>query len=197
MGATTPGRGAPLELVLLPAALCDEALYEETIARLTDVVRARTMVVAGPDPAGARARAERVARGEFAGVVEDLAAAIASPRGPAALATARAFREMAARIGAERFLRQQAALVGRRDRRDELGRIACPALIVHGADDAFVDRADADLLAARVPRARLVTLDACGHLPTLEYPDEVARVARQWLRECFGPGEAGARRGAG
>jgi thioesterase domain-containing protein len=38
-------------------------------------------------------------------------------------------------------------------------------------------------MAARVAGARLVVLDACGHLPTLEQPEASARAAREWLSE--------------
>jgi len=36
-------------------------------------------------------------------------------------------------------------------------------------------------LSALIPAARLVVLDGCGHLPTLERPDATIALAREWL----------------
>jgi abhydrolase domain-containing protein 6 len=57
----------------------------------------------------------------------------------------------------------------------DLEAIAHPALVVHGALDRIVHPATADLLAARLPRARRVILDGIGHVPQLEAPGDVAR----------------------
>src|SRR5215469_12309391 len=44
---------------------------------------------------------------------------------------------MAERVGKEAFLRQQKAILGRRDGRGDLARIACPTLILCGREDAL------------------------------------------------------------
>ena len=38
-------------------------------------------------------------------------------------------------------------------------------------------------MAARITRSRLVVLDRCGHLPTLEQPELVTAALRDWLGE--------------
>jgi pimeloyl-ACP methyl ester carboxylesterase len=43
---------------------------------------------------------------------------------------------MAERVGHDAFLRQQTAIMGRPDGRADLGRIACPTLVLCGRDDA-------------------------------------------------------------
>jgi 2-hydroxy-6-oxonona-2,4-dienedioate hydrolase len=59
--------------------------------------------------------------------------------------------------------------------------IACPLLMIWGANDphAKIDRA---LEAARTVRdVRFVTLERCGHVPHLEHPEQVADHARRFL----------------
>ncbi len=53
---------------------------------------------------------------------------------------------------------------------DRLGDIACPTLIVWGADDRIVPVADADAFERRVPDARKVVWEDTGHVPMLERP---------------------------
>jgi pimeloyl-ACP methyl ester carboxylesterase len=142
------------------------------------------------DPAAARRRNERVQRGEFDGVVEELASAITYEPGPHAVGAASSFRRMARQAGPTVFLRQNAALLGRRDRRADLVRIACPTLLVWGREDRFAALSHGVEMEARIPGARLAALDSCGHLPTLEQPDATIDLAREWLGRisCEGSG---------
>lgn len=57
-----------------------------------------------------------------------------------------------------------------------------------GRHDQFssVDRARE--IAGRVPGARLVILEDCGHLPTLEHPDASSSAVRDWLGSIISPG---------
>ena len=52
-----------------------------------------------------------------------------------------------------------------------LQRIEAPALVVHGREDRVVPVANAEILAERIPRARLRILDGAGHLYPTEQPD--------------------------
>jgi len=79
------------------------------------------------------------------------------------------------------FLRQNASLLGRPDRRADLTRIACPTLLVWGREDRFVAVQHGAEMGALIPGARSVVLDECGHLPTLEQPDATIALAREWL----------------
>ncbi|MFB7516865.1 alpha/beta fold hydrolase [Streptomyces sp. NPDC056144] len=67
--------------------------------------------------------------------------------------------------------------------RDELARIAAPALVVGGAHDVPDFRAVAADLAELLPAARRVDLDWAGHLPALERPDETAVLLTAFLAE--------------
>jgi pimeloyl-ACP methyl ester carboxylesterase len=52
-----------------------------------------------------------------------------------------------------------------------LDRIEVPTLIVHGRHDRLIPVANAELLAERIPSARLRILEDSGHLYPTEQPD--------------------------
>jgi pimeloyl-ACP methyl ester carboxylesterase len=89
---------------------------------------------------------------------------------------------MAERVGAEAFLRQQTAIMGRPDSRPLLPRIAVPTLIACGEEDALTPPALHEEMAALIPGARLVRFAGAGHLPTMEVPDAAATALAAWLK---------------
>ena len=129
-------------------------------------------------------RNRRVQSGEYEEVVEELTSAITCERGPHASNAASSFRRMAGQAGPATFLLQNTALLGRHDRRPGLPRIGCPTLLVWGREDCLADPRHGAEMSALIPDARLVVLDACGHLPTLEQPDATVTLAREWLGRC-------------
>ncbi|MEZ4359010.1 MAG: alpha/beta fold hydrolase [Kofleriaceae bacterium] len=64
----------------------------------------------------------------------------------------------------------------------ELERLDMPTLVLHGELDAIVDRATAEQLTARLPRAELHHLAHVGHAPQLEAPRRTARLLGAFLR---------------
>jgi len=133
------------------------------------------------DPAGARRLSERARAGEFEQVVGELGAMCihaAGPRGPAALATLHA---MALRAGRDVFLRQNEAVITRADRTGVFKTLSVPTLFLWGRHDRFSPPERAEAYAGDVPGARVVVLEDCGHLPTLEQPDAATAAVREWL----------------
>lgn len=59
-----------------------------------------------------------------------------------------------------------------------LPRIAVPTLVVHGALDRVIPAGNADLIAERIPGARLHLLDDAGHLYPTEEPQADEAIAR-------------------
>jgi pimeloyl-ACP methyl ester carboxylesterase len=143
---------------------------------------------ASADPDGARRLNERVRAGEFAAVVDDLAARAIYANGPRAAEATKTFRRMAHRAGPEVFLRDNAAVIARDDRWSALSLLAVPTLLLWGRHDQFASVERASEIAAHVPSARLVALEDCGHLPTLEQPDASVRAARDWLERVSAEG---------
>jgi pimeloyl-ACP methyl ester carboxylesterase len=91
-------------------------------------------------------------------------------------------RTMAAETGAEAFLRQQQAIIGRRDSRPGLGAIRCSTLVLVGEGDEATPPDLAREIAAGIPGSRLVIVPGSGHLSTLEKPEAVTAALVEWLR---------------
>jgi pimeloyl-ACP methyl ester carboxylesterase len=134
------------------------------------------------DPDGARRFSARARAGQFEAVVEEIVALAVHAEGRWSREAADTLRRMARRFGAEAFARVNDALRMRPARWETVDTLRCPTLLLWGRQDQFasVDRATA--IAARVPSARLVVLEECGHLPTLEQPEAATGAAREWLR---------------
>ncbi len=56
----------------------------------------------------------------------------------------------------------------------DTGRISAPTLIVWGARDSLLPRADQEAMAAEIPGARLAIYADVGHMPVIEAPERVA-----------------------
>lgn len=59
--------------------------------------------------------------------------------------------------------------------------ITAPALIIHGTADNVIDYRNAELLAARIPGARVELLEGSGHLFFWEQPDACVRILTEFL----------------
>ncbi|MCC6216922.1 MAG: alpha/beta fold hydrolase [Polyangiaceae bacterium] len=75
------------------------------------------------------------------------------------------------------FLAQVQAILSS-DRRERLGALGPPALVIHGTDDPLIPVEAGRELARLIPGARLVELPGCGHLPHLERAEAVLEALR-------------------
>ncbi len=90
-------------------------------------------------------------------------------------------RDMMRDTGAEAFIRQQNAIIGRKDAREELSAIKCPTMIIVGEEDGLTPPKVAQEMAGRIPDADLEIVPDCGHLSTIEQPAAVNRIFAGWL----------------
>lgn len=123
---------------------------------------------------------EAIDRGRFVGVTRQLLPSLVhsdhvdGPIGDIVQAMAR-------EVGALGYLRQQAAILGRRDSEPLLARVDVPTMIVVGEDDRLTPPAEAEAMHAGIAGSVLHRLDTCGHLPPLEQPALTATLMRDWL----------------
>lgn len=82
------------------------------------------------------------------------------------------------------FLRQNDALLNRRDRRDDLADFGGPVLILCGADDHVCPPSLHAELAARIPHVTQRVIADAGHLSTIDQPDDVNTAFTDWLTFC-------------
>jgi pimeloyl-ACP methyl ester carboxylesterase len=88
---------------------------------------------------------------------------------------------MAIEVGAEAFVRQQRAIMGRPDSRESLARVNCPTTVIVGDGDTLTPPERAEEIAAIIPGSRLVMVPDCGHLSTLERSEAVTAALEGWL----------------
>ncbi|GAA0786354.1 alpha/beta fold hydrolase [Roseibium denhamense] len=91
--------------------------------------------------------------------------------------------DMARETGAEAFIRQQTALIGRIDSRPHLQEISCPTLVVVGDGDRLTPIEFAKEIHDLIPGSKLEILSGSGHLPTLETPGQATETLRAFLND--------------
>lgn len=149
-------------------------------------------------PAGAAGEAERAGRLALLEVArtrgtramgEQWVQGMVHPERLADRALLDAILAMIARHPVPVFEAQVRALLGRPDASDLLPRIACPTLVLVGREDAWSPLARHEAMTTAIPGATLAVIERCGHMSTMERPDEVGRALRAWLTGSLaGPG---------
>ena len=116
-------------------------------------------------------------RGDYKGIMLDTAERSYSPR---RVRRARLTYALMGNLGKpksfERFLIQAESCLTH-DAYDELGRIACPTLVIGGTEDKIVTGAASEEIAAKIPSSELYMYDGLSHGLYEEAPDFLQRVA--------------------
>jgi len=81
--------------------------------------------------------------------------------------------DMVLDLGPDVFRDQAVALMGRADSISTLPTITCPTTVICGAEDVLCPPAYHETMAAGISGARLVVVERCGHLASLEQPHVV------------------------
>ena len=119
--------------------------------------------------------------GKFRGVTDRLLPLLIAPNRLGDEDLTAQIKAMAERVGAEAFYRHQNAIMARPDSRDQLADYDLPTLIACGRDDALTPIDLHEEMAAAIPAARLKIVEQCGHLSTMEQPQVITALLRQWL----------------
>ncbi|MEJ7685507.1 MAG: alpha/beta fold hydrolase [Variovorax sp.] len=120
-------------------------------------------------------------RGEARDVIEFNAGFAFHPKQAADAALVRRYIELVLDAGAAQLVAQNRALMQRPDARLHLGTLGCPVLVICGDGDRLTPPECSREIAAAVPQAELVWVEACGHMLTMEKPDAVNAALSSWL----------------
>jgi 3-oxoadipate enol-lactonase len=75
------------------------------------------------------------------------------------------------------------AVANRQPVETEVTSISVPTQVIVGADDVAIPPFNAERLAARIPAARLEMIPDCGHSSTLEQPQTITKLLREFLAQ--------------
>jgi pimeloyl-ACP methyl ester carboxylesterase len=95
--------------------------------------------------------------------------------------------DMVERKSADVFEAQQRALLARPDATRLLPGISCPTLVLCGRDDAWSPVTRHEEMARHIPGSEFVVVERCGHMSTMERPDEVSDALVRWLASSVLP----------
>lgn len=122
-------------------------------------------------------------RGRFLGVSSSLFAVMVHETRGRDEVILQTVQSMASEVGAEGFVRQQTAILGRSDHRETCKQVTCPTLVLAGRQDNVVPYTSSEELSRLIPGAVQLAIENCGHLPTLEAPGEVNGALLEWLEQ--------------
>jgi pimeloyl-ACP methyl ester carboxylesterase len=128
-----------------------------------------------------RALVARAKAGEYRGVLDELFPGFVHPSRREDGGLRKLVHDMGDDIGAEAFVRQQAAIISRPDSRPTLAWIKCPTLVLTGDEDNTIPNSLSKEMADGIPGAKLVILPDCGHLPQIEQPQATSDALVEWL----------------
>jgi len=92
-------------------------------------------------------------------------------------------KDMGVGLGEYVFASQCLALMGRKSSVDLLPKIECPSLVLAGKEDTVCPPDIHIEMASAIPNATLLILPNCGHLSTMERPDDVNMALLNLLQE--------------
>ena len=135
--------------------------------------------------AARRSQSQLVQDGRFSELVDAAFRSVVAERNESDPELLQVWRSMADTVGPDKFLQQQAAVMGRADSRDLLQGITCPTFIVHGTEDRLIPPSAGEEVAAAIPAATLRRIEAAGHFLLLERPNEANAVVDEFLQTVF------------
>jgi len=90
--------------------------------------------------------------------------------------------DMASDTGAQGFINNQTAMLGRADSLPTLTAIRCPTMVLTGDQDLLISNERSKEMADGIRDDCLVTIPECGHLSQAERPAAVSEALADWMR---------------
>ena len=89
--------------------------------------------------------------------------------------------KMASEVGPEAYIRQQQAIINRKNYSSLIKKISADTLIITGKNDQVIPFQDSFTMAEEINNSSLILLNACGHLSTLEKGNVVLDCIQKFL----------------
>ena len=129
-----------------------------------------------------RRQMARAKAGEFHAILDELFPLFVHPSRRDDAGLRQLLHDMGDDIGADAFVRQQTAVIGRADSRPTLAAISCPTLVLTAdADNTIPSRLSVEM-ADGIRGAKLTLTPNCGHLPQVEQAQATSEALAEWLR---------------
>jgi pimeloyl-ACP methyl ester carboxylesterase len=176
----------PGALVLCGASM-GGIIAMEAVRRAPQRIQALALLGTSARPELAHHRQQRetaiqmVEAGRLAEFVRATAAMAFSPTHPSDKADLQRYKDMVLRTSPALWVQQNRALADRPDARLHLAAVRCPTLVLCGDKDLLTPALLSEEIASLVPGAELHRLPRCGHMLTMEQPEEVNAVLLDWL----------------
>ena len=135
-----------------------------------------------PESTENRRRLMAMAEKDFEGVASALLPKLMAPEHLKDPVLTGLIGAMALGTGKEAFIRQETAIIGRIDSRPHLKDIRCPTLVVAARHDALMPVEILEEMAKGIPDARLEVVEDSGHMASMEQPEKVLALLREWLQ---------------
>lgn len=152
-------------------------------SRITALTLAGTLAPADNEAQTARRQRylELVRAGKFAEIIDERIPVVVHPARRGSAEVEGVVRQMAIDTGAETFVRQTRAIMGRPDSRPTLATIGCPTVLVWGRQDGMATEAHQAEMHQSIRGASLEVLEDTGHFCSLERPAKVAEIIGRLL----------------
>jgi pimeloyl-ACP methyl ester carboxylesterase len=137
---------------------------------------------AGPDETEKRGALVRKALSEgIEAIAETWARPMIGPSGQEDAQLLDTILTMVGRMSGEIYAGQTQALLTRPDATPVLAEIRCPTFIICGKQDAWSPPERHQKMAELIAGSELRLIDDCGHMSTMERPDEILSILEEWM----------------
>jgi pimeloyl-ACP methyl ester carboxylesterase len=120
-------------------------------------------------------------QGRVAEVIEPNIALAFHPERALDTALTQSYLDFVLGAGAEQLIRQNRAVMTRPDARRHLPQLRMPSLVMCGDNDQLAPLECSQEIVRLLPAAQLRVVPRCGHMLTMERPDEVNAALTHWL----------------
>lgn len=140
-----------------------------------------------PEPPAYAATREPLIVGAQAGRLDEVLREMMPPDflapGPDRLEIHNLLADMARDLGSDVFVAQSRALQRRPDQQSTLRKCTMPTRLICGDSDPLTPVRRHEFVARLIRDADLSIIENCGHMPTLEQPEQTTRAMRDWLAQ--------------